>query len=260
MVQGLVLGFVLIAGSSARAPTGNQLDELAPPEPIAVPRLVFVAPPGPPGGGGGGGGGNRQKAPVRHALGPGHDPATFPVAPPAVPRAAVPDLSVEDMPIPLLTLDARPLSGGNGDQIGLPVGGVSSGTSTGPGSGGGVGTGAGTGIGSGRGAGIGPGSGGGMGGGAYKPGGAVSAPLLLSRVTPGYTPEALRDRIQGTVWLEVVVTHEGRPSEIRVVRSLDAGLDQEAVRALGQWRFEPGRLAGRPVDVLVSVAMDFWIR
>jgi len=27
-----------------------------------------------------------------------------------------------------------------------------------------------------------------------------------------------------------------------------------------EWRFEPGRLAGSPVDVLVTVMLDFWIR
>ena len=136
-----------------------------------------------------------------------------------------------------------------------------SGTSTGPGSGGGVGTGIGTGIGSGRGPGLGPGSGGGTGGGVYRPGGAVSAPRLIKEVRPRYTAEALRKVIQGTVVLEVVVTGDGCASQIRVVRSLDrGGLDEEAVAAIAQWRFEPGRLAGAPVDVLVTVMVDFSIR
>jgi outer membrane biosynthesis protein TonB len=37
-------------------------------------------------------------------------------------------------------------------------------------------------------------------------------------------------------------------------------LDEQAIVAAAQWRFEPGRLAGRPVDVLVTVMIDFWIR
>ena len=136
-----------------------------------------------------------------------------------------------------------------------------SGTSTGPGSGGGVGTGIGTGIGRGRGPGLGPGSGGGTGGGVYRPGGAVSAPRLIKEVKPRYTNEALQHMVQGTVVLEVIVTGDGCPSHIRVVRSLDrGGLDEEAVSAVAQWRFEPGRLAGVPVDVLVTVMLDFSIR
>lgn len=136
-----------------------------------------------------------------------------------------------------------------------------SGTSTGPGSGGGVGSGAGTGVGSGRGAGLGPGSGGGTGGGVYRAGGAVSAPRLIKEVRARYTPEAVRNKIQGTVVLEAVVTADGCASQIRVVRSLDrGGLDEEAVAAVAQWRFEPGRLAGVPVDVLVTVMLDFSLR
>jgi protein TonB len=95
----------------------------------------------------------------------------------------------------------------------------------------------------------------------YRPGGAVSAPRLIKEVKPKYTVEALRNRTQGTVWLEVIVTDDGCTSHIRVVKSLDrGGLDEEAVAAVAQWRFEPGRLAGAPVDVLVVVMLDFAIR
>jgi len=157
-------------------------------------------------------------------------------------------------------LDAKPLASGIFEQIGLPTGAIVSGTSTGPGSGGGVGTGVGTGMGSGDGPGLGPGSGGGTGGGVYRAGGAVSAPRLIKEVKPGYTKDALRQMIRGTVVLDVVVRADGCPSQIRVVKSLDrGGLDDEAVAAVAQWRFEPGRLAGAPVDVLVTIMVDFSI-
>ncbi len=32
------------------------------------------------------------------------------------------------------------------------------------------------------------------------------------------------------------------------------------IAAASQWRFEPGRLAGMPVDVLVTLIIDFTIR
>ena len=86
------------------------------------------------------------------------------------------------------------------------------------------------------------------------PGGAVSAPRLIKEVKPKYTSEALRNKIQGTVVLEAIVTGDGCASQIRIVRSLDrGGLDEEALTAVAQWRFEPGRLAGAPVDVLVTI-------
>ena len=56
------------------------------------------------------------------------------------------------------------------------------------------------------------------------------------------------------------MTAEGRPIDIRVVRSLEPGLDEEAIVAVRQWRFEPGRLAGGVVDVAVTIVLDFQIR
>ena len=250
----LAMMLIFLALPAAPAPRAN--DEPAPALPMHVvlpPRLVFV-PNGPPGGGGGGGG-NRQRGPIRHAEGIGHDAVTMRTTK----RPPKPGLLARDIDLTPVVLDAQPMASGIFDQIGLPVGGVSYGTSTGPGSGGGVGTG--TGIGEGRGPGVGPGSGGGFGGGAYRPGGAVIAPRVLSEVKPHYTSDAMEQKIQGSVWLEVVVSREGRAGDVRVARSLDpSGLDEEAINAVRQWLFEPGRLAGTPVNVLVTVVMDFSIR
>jgi TonB family protein len=228
--------------------------------------IVFIASDSDTQSGGGGGGGNRQSGPIRRAEGVGHDSVTVPVRKPAAPVAAVAELaavadSYEVSSMAGLVLDAKPLASGTQDQIGLLTGGVSSGTSTGPGSGGGAGSGVGTGIGPGTGPGIGPGSGGGIGGGVYHPGGSVTSPRVLTKVAPRYNDDALFRRVQGTVALELVVTKEGRPSEIRIVSSLDpGGLDQQAIEAVERWRFEPGRLAGAPVDVVVTVMLDFSIR
>ena len=247
---------IVLALPAVPAPSAD--DELMPAHAIHVvlpPRLVFV-PNGPPGGGGGGGG-NRQSGPIRHAEGIGYDAVTMRTTK----NPPTPGVLAREMELSPIVLDALPMASGMFDQIGLPVGGVPYSTSTGSGSGGGVGTGTGTGIGEGRGPGVGPGSGGGFGGGAYHPGGAVTAPRVLSEVKPHYTSDALEQKIQGSVWLEVVVTREGRAGDVRVARSLDpAGLDEQAINAVRQWRFEPGRLAGTPVDVLVTVVMDFSIR
>ena len=227
------------------------------PRPVEVRHFVFIARSPLPVSGGGGGGGNRQAGPIRRAQGVGSDKITLRTRKP-LPVSE----GVENLPaLPSVVLDAKPLASGTYDQIGLPTGGVTFGTSTGPGSGGGVGEGVGTGIGSGRGPGIGPGTGGGIGGGVYRPGGAVMPPRVLTEVKPTYTNEALFRKVQGSVVLELVVRRDGRPSEIHVIRSLDpGGLDEQAVLAVSQWRFEPGRLAAAPVDVLVTVVLDFWIR
>jgi len=243
---------------AARPPSGVDRPGRIAEQPIDVRHIVFLAPALPQTGGGGGGGGNQQPGPIRRAQGVGADEITLRVRKPA---PVMPSTSVEEPPaLAALVLDAKPLASGTFDQIGLPSGGVSAGTSTGPGVGGGIGSGNGTGIGPGNGPGLGPGSGGGTGGGPYRPGGAVSAPRIITQVKPTYTTDALFRKIQGTVVVELIVTGDGRPSQIRVVRSLDPGLDEQAVAAVSQWRFEPGRLAGTPVNVLVTILLDFAIR
>src|SRR5207237_444697 len=108
-----------------------------------------------------------------------------------------------------------------------------------PGPGGGAGTGTGTGIGPGTGSGLGPGSGGGTGGGTYRPGNGVTTPRVLKEVKPQYTSDAMRAKVQGSVWLECVVRPDGSVGDVKVIRSLDStfGLDLEAMKAARPWKF-----------------------
>jgi protein TonB len=257
LIAGLVhlaIGAFVVSLPSAPSPVTQVQTLTARTE--ATPRLVFVAPPIVARGGGGGGGGNRQTGPLPRARAPGQDRVTLPAA-----RSRVPDAVESPLPpsVQPLALDSKPLASGETFLAGLPDAGPPlSSSARGPGSGEGFGTGDGSGIGSGSGAGVGPGTGGGIGGGVYRPGGAVSAPVLVTQVRPTYTEKALSDRIQGPVELELIVRRDGRPDAIRVVRSLDrGGLDAEAVRAVRQWRFQPGLLNGSPVDVLVTVVVNF---
>jgi protein TonB len=93
-------------------------------------------------------------------------------------------------------------------------------------------------------------------------GNGVSAPRLIREVKPGYTSDAMRARIQGLVRLQAIVLPDGSIGNARVVRSLDDrfGLDEEAVKAVKQWRFEPGRREGRAVPVIVEIELSFALR
>jgi periplasmic protein TonB len=129
--------------------------------------------------------------------------------------------------------------------------------SNGTGSGGGIGSGSGGGVGIGHGPGIGSGSGGGFGGGVYKVGGGISAPTAISAPDPDYTEEARRAKKQGTCVLWLIVDSTGHPRDIRVARGLGFGLDAKAMEAVRQWRFQPALKDGRPVDVQISVEVEF---
>jgi TonB family protein len=76
--------------------------------------------------------------------------------------------------------------------------------------------------------------------------------------TPRYTPDAMRNKIQGAVELEAVVLANGAVRVLRVVRSLDPfGLDVAAIRCAERWTFEPGQVAGRPVDTKIAMVLEF---
>lgn len=97
---------------------------------------------------------------------------------------------------------------------------------------------------------------------AFKPGDGVTLPRLVSDVKPQYTQAAKEARIQGSVFLEVVVETSGKTGRIKVTKSLDEkyGLDNAAVEAASQWRFEPGRKDDKPVPVQVTVEMTFTLK
>jgi periplasmic protein TonB len=252
----LVLSMVILAATSIRQRATASQWRIAPAQ-NGFEHLVFIAHESAAPVAGGGGGGDGQSAPIPRAEAPGADPMTLRIARPVSMQG--PDDIIPSLPA--LVLDAKPLASGREEQLGLPTGGVSIGASLGPGTGGGVGEGIGTGIGPGRGPGLDDGSGGGIGGRAYRVGGSVTPPRVILQVKPTYTNRAMLARIEGSVMLELIVRANGIPTNIRVTRSLDPdGLDGEAVRSASQWRFEPGRLNGTPVDVVASILIDFHIR
>lgn len=91
----------------------------------------------------------------------------------------------------------------------------------------------------------------------YRVGGDVLSPRLVVTSDPEYSTEASNNDVQGTVTLEVVVEIDGKPTDIRVVKSLGFGLDEQAVKAVRKWRFKPGTKGGRPVPVRVTVQATF---
>ncbi|MBI3696152.1 MAG: M56 family metallopeptidase [Acidobacteria bacterium] len=91
----------------------------------------------------------------------------------------------------------------------------------------------------------------------YKVGDGVTAPRLIERVEPKYTEEAKDAGIQGQVELSVEVEPDGRIHKINVNKSLDPGLDERAMEAIRQWRFEPARKDGKPVTVRALISINF---
>ena len=74
-----------------------------------------------------------------------------------------------------------------------------------------------------------------------------------------YPPEALKNRIEGKVIIEFVVTKTGKVGKVKVVRSVNKELDQEAVRLIKMLPdFSPGRNnVGEPVNVWYTLPVSF---
>jgi TonB family protein len=82
-------------------------------------------------------------------------------------------------------------------------------------------------------------------------------PRLIRNVGPTYTREAMAWGIKGVVKLEIVILQDGSVGPIGIVRSLDPGLDLSAVNAVRLWKFAPGVLNGKTVQVFSEVEMSF---
>ena len=213
----------------------------------------YLLPPSASKAGGGGGGGDRDKLQASKGILPRFSREQL--APPVVViRNENPKLPVEPTVVvpPEIHLPI-PQTGPLGDPLSSILGPPSNGT----GSGGGIGSGSGGGVGSGHGPGVGPGWGGGIGGGVYHIGGGVSAPHLIYGPEPEFSEEARKAKYQGTVVLQVVVGADGRTHNIRVAQSLGMGLDEKAIEAIRQWKFEPSRKDGVAVAVLVDIEVNF---
>ena len=90
----------------------------------------------------------------------------------------------------------------------------------------------------------------------------VTPPKLVHEVYAQYTSDAMRQKISGKIGLECVVETDGTVRRVHVVRSVDKfyGLDEGAVRAAKQWRFEPGTKDGVAVPVLITIDLSFTLR
>ena len=91
----------------------------------------------------------------------------------------------------------------------------------------------------------------------FNVGGGVSAPALIFKIEPEYSEEARQAKFAGAATISLVVAPNGRPARMVVVRSPGLGLDEKALEALAQWRFQPGMKDGKPVAVGSTVQVNF---
>jgi len=94
------------------------------------------------------------------------------------------------------------------------------------------------------------------GGTVIRVGGNIRPPVKLRDVQPTYPPAALAANVQGAVVLDAHIGVDGSVLEASVLRSIPL-LDDAAVAAVRQWRYAPTLLNGAPVEVMVTVTINF---
>ncbi len=102
---------------------------------------------------------------------------------------------------------------------------------------------------------------------AEQPKGLDSIPVLRDvsyrqpPAPPVYPKTALRRRQQGEVWLQALVSPEGKTEQVEVVRSSGvSSLDDSALRAVSSWVFEAAKMDGRPIRAWIEVPVAFELR
>jgi TonB family protein len=237
-VQALVICALILLAMHAppipRTPVTRILDQIT---------LPFIA----ENASGGGGGGAREKTPASKGALPPMNLNEQYAPPEVVIRNPNPQLPMPPS-ILLLSTVKLPQLGVLGDprsQVAIPS----------------DGTGGAAGIGSSCCNGVGDKSGPGFGdnnGNIYRPGrNGVTQPRVLYDPDPEYSQEARQAKFQGSVILAMVVGPDGKPHSLQVQRSAGMGLDEKALAAVNQWRFQPATLDGRPVAVRISVEVSF---
>lgn len=88
-------------------------------------------------------------------------------------------------------------------------------------------------------------------------GGEIQQSKLIYKPQPVYPVEAKKAHIQGQVELEVVISKEGIPQDIRVMSSPSDALSRSALEAVSQWRYSTTLLNGEPISVVTDVIVNY---
>jgi len=91
----------------------------------------------------------------------------------------------------------------------------------------------------------------------FRPKGELLGPVVVGTADPQYPPDMVREHVAGEVVLYAIIRKDGSVDSIQVVRGLEPELDRSAIEALSQWKFQPGKRAGVPVDLEAVVHIPF---
>lgn len=94
--------------------------------------------------------------------------------------------------------------------------------------------------------------------GPFRVGGDVKAPIAILRREPDFS--ACTGRYSGIPIAEATITSEGEVRDVRLLSSVSPCVDTAVLTVLKQWKFKPGTLNGKPVDVVFNLTVQIHYR
>ena len=75
-----------------------------------------------------------------------------------------------------------------------------------------------------------------------------------------YPKEAIENNIEGRILLTCTVTSQGKVENIKIIRGLGFGCDEEAIRLVSETEWEPGKIENKNADMEVLIPLKFKIK
>lgn len=82
-------------------------------------------------------------------------------------------------------------------------------------------------------------------------------PRVVYQPAPIYPAELARKKLEGTVYILFVVDKSGKTRDLKVQKSSHPAFNKPALKAVKQWKFEPGKRKGKPVQFRMRVPITF---
>ena len=88
----------------------------------------------------------------------------------------------------------------------------------------------------------------------------IVPPFQLNSPQPRYTQEARALKLQGGVWMGILVTENGDVDSVLVLRGLGLGLDEQAEEVARNLKFSPATRSGKPIPYWMKLIVKFNLR
>ncbi len=85
----------------------------------------------------------------------------------------------------------------------------------------------------------------------------VTPPKTLTKTPVDYPEAAKKQKLEGTVQLNVLISETGQVLQVTVMKSAHPMLDEAAIRTVKKWTYEPARKQNVPVRVWLSTSITF---